>query len=292
MIRNLNKPDWLKVKIATRRQMSRVKDSLRDLGLATVCEEARCPNRWQCFSRDTATFMILGTACTRRCPFCAVGAGAGEAPDASEPERVAEAVRRLGLRHVVVTSVTRDDLADGGAGHFADTVRAIREARPADVTVEVLVPDFAGSRESLRRVLAAGPDVVNHNLETVPRLYPAVRPEAGYERSLDLLALAREMDGGVVTKSGLMLGLGEEEDEVVDVMRDLARVGCDVITLGQYLQPTPAHLPVAAYVAPAAFARYRRIGRRLGFKSVFAGPLVRSSFHAGAMFDQVRRGQR
>lgn len=291
MVRDMRKPGWLKVKIAARRDMRRVAGVLRDLELATVCEEALCPNRWDCFSRDTATFMILGTDCSRRCPFCAVGAGAGKPPDPSEPQRVAAAVRRLGLRHVVITSVTRDDLGDGGARHFAATVASIKDTC-GDVTVEVLVPDFGGSRESLRCVLAAGPDVLNHNLETVPRLYATVRPGSVYQRSLDLLEMAkemaREMGAGAVTKSGLMLGLGEEENEVLDVMRDLRRAGCDVLTLGQYLQPSRAHLPVSSYIPPRMFARYRRLGHSLGFRLVFAGPLVRSSFHAGAILGSVR----
>lgn len=253
------------------------------LDLHTVCESARCPNRGHCWSQGTATFMILGDVCSRRCPYCAVASGFPTPLDGGEPERVAEAAHRLGLRHVVVTSVARDDLTDGGAGHFAATISALRQRLPQAV-VEVLVPDFRGRREDLLAVLRAGPHILNHNVETVPRLYPQVRPEGQYRRSLNCLEAARELDPRVVTKSGLMVGLGEEPGEVAEVMADLHRAGCQVLTIGQYLQPTLYHLPVVEYVTPAQFAAYRRQGLDMGFGAVFAGPLVRSSYHAGDIF--------
>lgn len=279
------KPPWLKVRLALGERAGAVHRALGDLGLRTVCQDALCPNRARCFSRGTATFMILGETCTRACPFCAVPGGTPAPPDPEEPRRVAEAARRLGLGHVVVTSVARDDLPDGGAAHFAATVSALR-ARLPSATVEVLVPDFGGDARALAVVLAAGPDVLNHNLETVPRLYPRVRPAAAYDRSLDLLARGRALRPAVVTKSGLMLGLGEREEEVLEVLRDLRRAGCDLLTLGQYLQPSRRHLPVAEHLPPWRFAAYRRAALGLGFRGVVAGPLVRSSYHAG---DVLRR---
>jgi len=273
------KPPWLKVPFPGGSQYVRVKRLLRFSSLHTVCEEARCPNVGECFQNGTATFLILGDACTRACAFCAVTSGRPAAPDATEPLRVSRAVSRLGLRHAVVTSVTRDDLPDGGASIFAATIRAIRRHSPG-TSVEVLIPDFQGSHDALAAVMAAGPDVLNHNLETVPRLYRRVRPKAVYGRSLELLARARELDGDVVTKSGLMVGLGEERNELLAVMADLVAAGCRVLTIGQYLQPTPRHLPVARYHHPDEFAELAREGRRLGFRHVESGPLVRSSYHA------------
>lgn len=277
------KPRWLRSPIPPRVVVAPVEDLLGNLGLHTVCQSALCPNRGHCFSRGTATFMILGDRCTRRCPYCAVDKGGPAPVDPGEPERLADAVFRLGLRHVVVTSVTRDDLADGGAAQFAAVVEALRRRCP-DATVELLVPDFGGSEEALDRVAAAGPAVLNHNLETVPRLYPVVRPEADYRRSLGLLSRAKAVAPRMVTKSGLMLGLGERKEEVLAVMADLREAGCDILTLGQYLRPSPAHLPVAEYLHPHRFAALRRAGLDMGFRAVFAGPLVRSSFHAGDIY--------
>lgn len=280
------KPRWLRQPIPPRVDMAPVEDALRDMRLNTVCRSARCPNRGRCYSRGTATFMILGDTCTRSCRYCAVPTGRPPRVDPEEPRRVAEAARRLGLRHVVVTSVTRDDLVDGGAGQFAATVAAVRELCP-EAVVELLVPDFGGAEAALARVLAAGPAILNHNVETVPRLFPAVRPEGDYQRSLRLLSRVKSLAPSVVTKSGLMLGLGEAEEEVVEVLRDLREAGCEMLTLGQYLQPSPGHLPVAEYVEPRRFARLRRQGLAMGFRAVFAGPLVRSSFHAGDIFRLV-----
>jgi lipoic acid synthetase len=257
----------------------RLKGLLRASGLHTVCEEARCPNIGECFQNGTATFLILGDVCTRACAFCAVTSGRPARLDLAEPLRVARAASCLGLRHAVVTSVTRDDLPDGGASVFAATIRAIRRLSPG-TSVEVLISDFQGSRQAMAAVMAAGPDILNHNVETVPRLYRRVRPKAVYGRSLELLARAREMDGDVITKSGLMVGLGEEHEELLAVMADLLAAGCDVLTIGQYLQPTPRHRPVARYYHPDEFAELARAGRRLGFRHVEAGPLVRSSYHA------------
>ncbi|HJX62248.1 MAG TPA: lipoyl synthase, partial [Dehalococcoidia bacterium] len=243
------------------------------------CEEARCPNIGECFENGTATFLILGNVCTRACTFCAVSSGRPIGLDTAEPLKVARAASRLGLRHAVVTSVTRDDLPDGGASIFAATIRAVRRLSPG-TSVEVLIPDFQGSHDALAIVMAAGPDVLNHNIETVPRLYRDVRPKAVYGRSLELLARAGEMDAGVITKSGLMVGLGEEHEELLAAMADLVAAGCRVLTIGQYLQPTPRHRPVACYYHPDEFAALAREGRRLGFRHVEAGPLVRSSYHA------------
>ena len=257
---------------------------LRELDVRTVCEEARCPNIGECFTRPTATFMIGGTRCTRRCHFCAVETARPAALDGEEPARIAVAARRMGLRHVVVTAVARDDLADGGAGHFAATIAALRVAVPT-ARIEVLTPDFKGEIGPLAAVLRAGPDVFNHNLETVPRLSRAVRPQASYPRSLEVLGRAKELRPEVRTKSGIMVGLGETPAEVHAVLRALRGVGCDLVTIGQYLQPTLQHLPVVEYVPPPRFAEYATIGREMGFRHVAAGPLVRSSYHAEHAFD-------
>jgi lipoic acid synthetase len=253
--------------------------TVTDLGLHTVCQEARCPNVGECWSHRTATFMLLGDTCTRNCGFCAVAHGRPLTVDPDEPDRVATAVARLGLRHVVVTSVNRDDLPDGGAAHFAATARAIRAAVPA-ARVEVLVPDFQGDVAAVGVVAAAPVDVFNHNVETVPRLYKRVRPGARYERSLAVLAAAASARRGLLTKAGLMLGLGESTSELLGVFRDLRAIGCAILTLGQYLRPSPAHLPVERYVPPEEFATLRVEALGLGFRHVEAGPLVRSSYHA------------
>jgi lipoic acid synthetase len=273
------RPLWLRAPAPVGEGFRSLKDLITRLGLHTVCESAACPNVGDCWNRRTATFMILGNICTRRCGFCAVRKGAPLAVDFDEPRRVAEAVAAMGLRYAVVTSVNRDDRKDGGALLFALTIRAIRERIPG-CKVEVLVPDFQGSREAMETVMAELPDCLNHNTETVPRLYRQVRLGARYERSLDMLAYAKSLGPDVPTKSGLMLGLGETQDEVLAVMRDLRSSRVDILTLGQYLRPTPKHLPVIRYIPPAEFAELRAAGYEMGFGHVESGPLVRSSYHA------------
>jgi lipoic acid synthetase len=273
-------PPWLK-RPMPQPDMLFTGSVIRDLRLETVCESAKCPNRTECWSQRTATFMILGNVCTRPCGFCSVPKGKTEALEADEPERVAEAAARLGLKYVVITSVTRDDLPDGGADHFYRSVLAVRQRTGA--TVEVLTPDFLGNREAIARVIAARPEVFNHNTETVPRLYHRVRRNADYRRTLDLLRQVKSTAPQMKTKSGLMLGLGETVEELFDVLADLRSVGCDILTLGQYLQPTPAHLAVERYVRPEEFDEIGELARRLGFSLVASGPFVRSSYHAGEM---------
>jgi lipoic acid synthetase len=261
-------------------------------GLNTVCQGALCPNQGECFGKGTATFLILGRTCTRNCTFCAIPSEERPpAPDPGEPERIARATAELGLKHVVITSVTRDDLPDGGAAHFAETVSALKK-NGARVIVEVLIPDFQGSLQALETVVHSGPDIINHNLETVPRLYPEVRPQADYRRSLHLLQMVKEIDPGKISKSGLMLGLGEERQEVLQVMADLREVSCDLLTLGQYLQPSGKHHPVVRYIPPEEFEELQRRGEDLGFKGVFSAPLVRSSFHAAEIFEKTLSPQR
>ncbi|HTK75617.1 MAG TPA: lipoyl synthase [Gemmataceae bacterium] len=274
-------PEWLKRDLPRGNQNFFTHDLLRELRLETVCENARCPNRPECYSRRTATFMILGNVCTRPCGFCSVPRGEPLTLEDDEPARVAEAAARLGLKHVVITSVTRDDLPDGGAEHFYRCILAVRERTGA--AVEVLTPDFLGDPAAIDRVLDARPDVYNHNLETVPRLYQKVRGRADYRRSLDLLARVKRRAASLVTKSGLMLGLGETTEELFDVFADLREVGCDVLTLGQYLAPTLKHVRVARFVPPEEFDHLAGLARTLGFRQVVAGPYVRSSYHAGEM---------
>ena len=273
------KPAWLKVPFPGEPRYLRLKAMLRASGLHTVCEEARCPNIGECFQAGTATFLILGDVCSRACRFCAVRSGQPVGLDSEEPLRVAQVVRRLGLRHAVITSVTRDDLPDGGAAAFAEVVHHIRRLS-SRTSVEVLVPDFQGSQQALATLVTARPDILNHNLETVHRLYPRVRPNAMYERSLELLARAKARDPTIPTKSGLMVGLGETREELLQAMADLLAAGCDILTVGQYLQPTPRQLPVARYYRPPEFRELAEEGQRLGFRHVEAGPLVRSSYHA------------
>ncbi|MCP9472981.1 MAG: lipoyl synthase [Nitrospira sp.] len=270
-------PSWFKVVATTGPDYLDVKGAMDRLGLHTICEEARCPNRWECWNQRTATFLILGDICTRRCHYCSVHTGRPRPVDRDEPRRVAEAVQALGLRHAVITSVNRDELPDGGASVFADTVRLIRQLNP-HCTVEVLIPDFEGNRDALKTVCAERPDILNHNIETVARLFPAVRPQGKYRRSLELLERAKGW--GMRTKSGLIVGMGETIDEVRDVMRDLRSVDCDVLTIGQYLQPTRDHLPVSRFYDPSEFADLKEEGLALGFSHVESGPLVRSSYHA------------
>ena len=270
-------PKWLKT--TSPQGMHNVKKLLRTHGLSTVCEEARCPNQGRCFAKSTAAFMILGDICTRNCGFCAVESGVPHFVDSDEPLRVAQAAKALGLTYVVVTSVTRDDLADGGAAHFASTIKAIRDAID-NVRVEVLVPDFQSSAEAVKMVVEAGPDVFNHNVETVPGLYSAVRPQARYRQSLDVLKKAKEINKSQVTKSGMMVGLGERFDEVLNVMRDLRNFDCDIITIGQYLRPRKDNLEVVEYIEPEIFEKYKAHAFKMGFKSVASSPLVRSSMDA------------
>jgi lipoic acid synthetase len=274
-------PGWLKRKLPRGNGNFFTQELLRELRLETVCENARCPNRPECYARRTATFMILGNVCTRPCGFCSVTKGHPEALEADEPQRVAEAAVRLGLRHVVITSVTRDDLPDGGADHFRRCILAVRQRTGA--AVEVLTPDFLGDLAAVDVVLQAKPEVYNHNLETVPRLYRKVRGRACYQRSLDLLAHVKRQAPEIVTKSGLMLGLGETTDELLEVFADLRAISCDTLTLGQYLAPTLRHIPVARFVAPAEFDKLAALARSLGFAHVVAGPFVRSSYHADEM---------
>ena len=274
------RPPWLVISATDPKASDRMAKRLQRFQLATVCQSADCPNQGQCFERGTATFMILGTRCTRRCRFCAVDKGAPHAPDDGEPERVARAVQQLGLRHAVVTSVTRDDLPDGGAGHFSATIQQIRRHCPG-VSVEVLVPDFNGAIPALDTICAVRPDVFNHNLETVPRLYADVRPLADYRRSLGVLSYAAGK--GLRAKSGLMLGLGETETETQKTLLDLKYAGCRLLTLGQYLAPSKEHVPVARYVLPEEFEMWAEIARGMGFTAVAAGPLVRSSYRAEEM---------
>jgi lipoic acid synthetase len=276
-------PSWLKRKLPHGNENSFTHSLLRELRLETVCENARCPNRPECYARRTATFMILGNTCTRPCGFCSVPKGVPEALEDDEPARVAEAAYRLGLRHVVITSVTRDDLVDGGADHFYRCIHAVRARTGA--SVEVLTPDFLGHQAAIDRVVEARPEVYNHNMETVPRLYKKVRGRADYRRSLDLLAHVKRRAPEIVTKSGLMLGLGETTEELLEVLADLRAVGCDTLTLGQYLAPTLKHVPVKRYVPPDEFDELARLARCLGFEHVASGPFVRSSYHADEMVD-------
>ncbi|MDI6816765.1 MAG: lipoyl synthase [Actinomycetota bacterium] len=275
----VRKPLHLRVRVSQGANYRAVKSILQDLCLHTVCEAAGCPNIYECFEAKTATFLILGDICTRNCRFCLVNGGTPLHPDAAEPLNVANAVAELGLKYVVITSVTRDDLADGGASVFARTIEAVRAA-VRGCAIEVLIPDFGGDWSALQAVIDAAPDVLNHNIETVPRLYSAVRPAAVYERSLRLLSVAKEQGFGGSTKSGLMVGLGEEQAEVVEVLTDLRGHGCDIVTIGQYLAPSKEHFPIARYYDPEEFDELRRIGYRLGFSHVESAPLVRSSYHA------------
>ncbi len=278
-------PDWFKKPLPKGGATNAVRGLVADLGLHTVCESAKCPNLNECWSRKTATFMVLGNNCTRRCFFCSVPKAAPDPVDQDEPRRVAEAARRLGLRHVVVTSVDRDDLPDRGAGHFVSVIRELRRA--GDFVVEVLTPDFKGRPEGADEVAAAGPDIFNHNVETVPRLYRTVRPGADYRGSLALLARAKRP--GLLTKSGLMVGLGETRAEVLGVLEDLRAHGCDIATIGQYLRPSDRELPVARYLRPAEFEEIAARGREMGFLGVYAGPFVRSSYNADAVYAMIRR---
>lgn len=273
-------PEWLRLDLPTHSGFTKTRTLLEDLKLHTVCESAKCPNHWECWSKGTATFMIAGDRCTRACGFCAVSTAKPLALEADEPTRVAEATKRMGLKHVVITAVARDDLADGGAEHFRQTIEAVRAANPG-IIIEVLVPDFLDKDDAIENVLQAEPHIYNHNLETVRRLTPSVRFRATYDRSLSVLKKVKEKRGGsIYTKSGIMLGLGETEEELLQAMRDLRAADCDILTLGQYLQPTLKHLPVVAFIHPDKFAEYKRVAEGMGFTHVASGPMVRSSYHA------------
>jgi lipoyl synthase len=278
------KPQWLRVKAPQWERVGNVKEILRDLSLNTVCEEASCPNIGECFNAGTATFLIMGPACTRACPYCDIDFEKKPKPlDPTEPDRLAQAVGRLKLNHVVITSVNRDDLPDGGASQFVHCIQAVRRAMP-ETTIEVLIPDLCGNWQALETILAARPEVLNHNTETVKRLYRRVRPQGEYDRTLELLQRSREIAPEVYTKSGIMVGLGETDAEVREAMQDLRAIGCDILTIGQYLQPTQKHLNVESFVPPEQFDAWREFGESLGFLQVVASPLTRSSYHA----EQVR----
>lgn len=273
------KPDWLRIRIKANQNVEEVIKLLEDFSLHTVCQEAQCPNIFECFSKKTATFLILGDVCTRNCTFCDVKKGKPQEVDKNEPQKVAEAVKALNLRYVVVTSVTRDDLEDGGAEHFANVIEKIKELNP-QTKVEVLIPDFNGDEKAIYKVVRARPDVLSHNVETVPRLYPTVRPKADYERSLGVLKMAKKIDDRIYTKSGLMVGLGETKEEVKEVLKNLRSVECDFVTIGQYLSPSKQHHPVVEYIHPDIFKEYREYAISIGFRYVMSNPLVRSSYLA------------
>lgn len=279
----LRKPKWLIRNLPTEPTYEEVCRVIGKGLLNTVCQEAKCPNHFECFSKKTATFLILGKQCTRNCRFCSIEYGPCELPDPDEPRRVAEAAENLGLRYVVVTSVSRDDLPDGGARMFSETIRGIRKKIPG-ARVEVLIPDFNGDDKALMTVLDARPDVLNHNIETVPRLYCSVRPQASYERSLKLLKMVKSFTPNTPTKSGLMLGLGEQSGEIREVLEDLYSVGCRIVTIGQYLQPSKHHLPVERYITPDEFTTWRSVALKIGFQGVASGPFIRSSYHAEALY--------
>ena len=278
-------PEWLTIRLPRRGQIEEVSRLMRSQNLVTVCEEARCPNLTECWSKKTATFMIMGDTCTRSCRFCAVKTGKGGALDADEPRRVAESARALGLKHTVVTSVNRDELADGGARHFAETIHQLRALLPETI-IEVLTPDFLGNKANIQIVVEAKPHVYNHNIETVPRLYRRVRPQARYPRSLQLLQYVKQADPGIYTKSGLMVGLGETKDEVVALLEDLKAHDVDAVTIGQYLKPGKKYLDVVEYVHPDLFAEYKAIGEEMGFLFVASGPFIRSSYNAKEFSDK------
>lgn len=281
------KPPWLTRRLPSGPEYEKIRTLMKRGRLHTVCQEAKCPNIWECFSNRTATFLILGDRCTRNCRFCAVAHSPVAPPDPAEPLRVAETVAKLGLAYVVITSVTRDDLPDGGAGHFAKTIREIHRRIP-EAVIEVLIPDFKGDAAALRTVLEARPQVLNHNIETVPRLYATVRPGAVYARSLELLGRVQTIDASVPAKSGLMLGLGETAAEIRQTLKDLLDAGCRMLTLGQYLQPSKNHLPVARFVPPAEFDQWRQTALQMGFSEVASGPFVRSSYHAKELFNAAK----
>ncbi len=284
---NRRKPKWLRIKYRSSDEVMEVQKLMNSLSLNTVCQEADCPNLLECFGRKIATFMILGKYCTRNCRFCNVESNEPQSVDPKEPEHIAKAVNELGLKHVVITSVTRDDLPDGGASHFVSVIETVKAHNP-NVTIEVLIPDFQGNVKALAKVAAAKPQIINHNIETIPRLYNSVRPQAVYQRSIQLLYQVKLLDPNILTKSGIMVGLGETIDEVQDVLIDLHDAACDLLTIGQYLAPSKAHYPVFEYVTPTVFRQYKQIGLSLGFKHIESGPLVRSSYHADQMAEIIK----
>ena len=283
------KPNWMKKRIKNPKNIEKTREILSNLDLNSVCENAHCPNMGECFAKKTATFMIMGNICTRNCRFCAVQSGEPQPLDKNEPQNLAKAVKKLGLQHVVITSVTRDDLKDGGATHFKNIVKQIQElTNNSEVTIEVLTPDFKMNKSALDKILKVQPDIFNHNLETVPRLYSVIRPEAEYQRSLDVLNYVKKNNqGNIFTKSGIMLGMGEKKQEIINIMKDLREIDCDIITIGQYLQPGPEHYPVKKYIKPEEFKEYENIGQKLGFKYVAAGPYIRSSYQAADFFEDI-----
>ena len=283
----IQKPDWLKRRLPTGPAYEQVKGMIGRDRLHTVCQEAKCPNIWECFAHQTATFLIMGSRCTRNCRFCSVPQGALEPPDPEEPTRIARVSKDMGLKYIVITSVTRDDLADGGAAIFARTITEIRHQIP-NASVEVLIPDFQGNKDALYTVLKARPDVLNHNIETVQRLYPRVRPQADYRRSLKLIQRAHRYAPKLATKSGLMLGLGETAAEIKQTLEDMLRAGCRILTLGQYLQPSKNHLTVERFIPPEEFETWRKRALKIGFEEVASGPFVRSSYHAHELFQKVK----
>ncbi len=280
------KPDWLKIRVRSSKEKAEVEEILNRFSLNTVCEEAECPNLMECYNKKTAAFMILGSVCTRNCTFCGVSKGQVSEVDKNEPGNVAAAIKELHLSHVVITSVTRDDLSDGGAAHFAEVIKNIRNLGKK-IVIEVLVPDFSGSLESLKLIAGAGPDIINHNVETVPRLYPEVRPAAVYKRSLLLIKNVKRLNNRIYSKSGIMVGLGEKRKEVIRVMSDLRKAGCEMLTIGQYLAPSKKHHEVVEYISPDIFEMYRKTGLKLGFMSVASGPFVRSSYNACEFFSMM-----
>lgn len=273
------KPSWLKVKIELSSNLKQVQALTRTLNLNTVCQEANCPNRLECYNKGTAAFMILGSVCTRNCRFCNVSSGKPDAVDCNEPVHVAEAIKKLDLKHAVITSVTRDDLPDGGAMHFNNVINEIHKLNP-NTSVEVLIPDLKGDLDSLKIILDAKPEILNHNVETVPRLYKDVRPQAIYKRSMDLLYNVKKINSNILTKSGFMLGLGETEEEIIQLLKELKEINCDIVTIGQYLAPSEEHIEVVEYIHPDVFEKYRQIGMDMGFKYIASSPLVRSSYNA------------
>ncbi|HDY89090.1 MAG TPA: lipoyl synthase [bacterium] len=283
----MSKPQWLKKKIISGALYKNIQTTLKKYELHTVCEKAHCPNRWECYSKEISTFLILGDKCTRTCRFCAIEHNPPSPPDTEEPIHIAEAIRHLNLKYVVITSVTRDDLPDGGANHFASIIMEIRRKTP-DTRIEVLIPDFNGSNDALSFVVCACPDVIGHNVETVPRLYSTVRPGADYHRSIQLLKRIHELDRSITIKSGLMLGMGETPDEIRQVLTDLLEVNCAIVTLGQYLQPSKELLPVKKYIPPYEFEQWKEIALKMGFQTVASGPFVRSSYNANEYFNSIK----
>ena len=280
-------PAWLIKKTPKQQNINKIQDLLGEIPLCTVCQSAKCPNIGECFSKNTLTFMIMGNVCTRNCKFCAVSPGTPQPLDPNEPQHIADAAQKLGLKYIVITSVTRDDLEDGGANHFANCIRTVRSQIP-EAKIEVLIPDLNGNLDALKIILEAEPDVLNHNVETIPRLYKNVRPQANFEQSLKILRSAKALKKNIYTKSGFMVGLGEEEPEVIELLNYLRQAGVEIVTIGQYLAPSQAHFPVKKYIEPEMFKKYQEAGRKMGFSQIEAGPFVRSSYQAQVTFKKVQ----